>query len=64
MAEERDWVTVIIEANTVCPLRGTLARALYPAVRELVRPSAGDKLKRALATFKAFSVMRRQRGRP
>ena len=57
MAEERDWVTVIIEANTVCPLRDTLARALYPAVRELVRPSAGDKLTKALATFKAFSVM-------
>ena len=33
-----------------------LARALYPAVRELVRPSAGDKLTKALATFKAFSV--------
>ena len=57
MAEERDWVTVIIEANTVCLLRDTLARALYPAVRELVRPSVGDKLTKALATFKAFSVM-------
>lgn len=56
MAEERDWITVIIEANTVCPLRDTLARALYPAVRELVRPSAGGKLTKALATFKAFSV--------
>jgi AAA ATPase domain len=56
MAEERDWITVIIEANTVSPLRDTLARALYPAVRELVRPSAGDKLTKALATFKAFSV--------
>ena len=56
LAEERDWVTVIIEANTVCPLRDTLARALYPAVRELVRPSVGDKLTKALATFKAFSV--------
>ena len=56
MAEERDWITVIIEANTVSPLRHTLARALYPAVRELVRPSAGDKLTKALATFKAFSV--------
>ena len=52
MAEERDWVTVIIEANTVCSLRDTL----YPAVRELLRPSAGDKLTKALATFKAFSV--------
>src|SRR5450631_1133208 len=56
MAEERDWITVIIQANTVWSLRDTLARALYPAVRELVRPSAGDKLTRALATFKAFSV--------
>jgi hypothetical protein len=41
MAEERDWIPVIIEANTVCPLRDTLARALYPAVRELVRPRPG-----------------------
>jgi AAA ATPase domain len=56
MAEERDWMTVIIEANTVSPLRDTLARALCPAVRELVRPSGGDKLTKALATFKAFSV--------
>jgi len=56
VAEERDWITVIVEANTVSPLRDTLARALYPAVRELVRPSAGDKLTKALATFKAFSV--------
>ena len=56
MAEDRDWMTVIIEANTGSPLRETLARALYPAVRELVRPSAGDKLTKALATFKAFSV--------
>jgi len=56
MAEDRDWMTVFIEANTGSPLRATLARALYPAVRELVRPSAGDRLPKALATFKAFSV--------
>jgi AAA ATPase domain len=56
IAEERDWITVIIEANAVSPLRETMARALYPAVRELVRPSGGDKLTKALATFKAFSV--------
>ena len=56
MAEERDWMTVTIEANTSSPLRHTLARALYPAVCELVRPNAGDKLTKALATFKAFSV--------
>jgi hypothetical protein len=56
MAEQRDWMTVTIEADTSSPLRDTLARALYPAVRELVRPGAGDKLTKALATFKAFSV--------
>jgi len=55
-AEERHWVTVFIEANTGGPLRDTLARALYPVVRELVRPQAGDKLTKALATLKAFSV--------
>jgi AAA ATPase domain len=56
LAEQRDGMRVIIEANTASPLRNTLARALYPAVRELVRPSAGDKLTKALATFKVFSV--------
>lgn len=56
MAEGRDWMTVIIEANARSPLRETLARALYPVVRELVGPSDGDKLTKALATFKAFSV--------
>jgi hypothetical protein len=56
MAEERDWMTVTIEANTSSPLRHTLARALYPVVRELVQPNAGDKLTKALATFNAFSV--------
>jgi hypothetical protein len=55
-AEDRKWVSAMIEANTGRPLREALARALYPVVRELVRPKAGDKLKKALATFKAFSV--------
>ena len=55
-ADDRKWVSVMIEANTGRPLREALARALYPVVRELVRPKAGDKLKKALATFKAFSV--------
>jgi len=55
-AEDRKWVSVMIEANTGRTLREDLARALYPVVRELVRPKAGDKLKKALATFKAFSV--------
>jgi AAA ATPase domain len=55
-AEDRKWVSVMIEANTGRPLREDLARALYPVVRELVRPKAGAKFKKALATFKAFSV--------
>ena len=55
-AEERAWLTTIVEANTGGPFRETLARALYPILRELVHPSAGEKLKKALATFKAFSV--------
>jgi hypothetical protein len=56
LAEERDWMSVIIEASTGGPWRDRLARALYPLVHELVRPGAGDKLTKALATFKAFSV--------
>jgi len=55
-AEDHKWVSVMIEANTGRTLREALAHALYPVVRELVRPKAGDKLKKALATFKAFSV--------
>ena len=55
-AEDHKWVSVMIEANTGRTLREALARALYPVVRELVRPKAGDKLKKALATFRAFSV--------
>jgi AAA ATPase domain len=55
-AEDRHWMTVIIEANTESPLRDILARGLYPVVREFVRPKAGEKLKTALATFKTFSV--------
>ena len=55
-AEDRHWMTVIIEANAGSPLRDILARGLYPVVRELVRPRAGEKLKTALATFKTFSV--------
>ena len=56
MARDRKWLSVIIEANTGSPFRDSLARTLYPVVRELVRPKAGDKLKKALATFKTFSV--------
>ena len=56
LADERDWLTAIVETNTASPFRDTLARTLYPVVRELVRPKAGEKLKTALATFKAFSV--------
>ena len=56
MARDRNWLTVIIEANTGSPFRDSLARTLYPVVRELARPRAGDKLKKALATFKTFSV--------
>jgi hypothetical protein len=55
-AEDRHWMTVTVEANTGSPLRDTLARALHPVVREFVRPGAGEKLEKALATFKAFSV--------
>ena len=56
LAQDRDWLTVIIEANTGGLFRDSLARTLYPVVRDLVRPRAGDKLKKALATFKTFSV--------
>ena len=56
MAESRDWLSVFIEADTGSPFRDTLARMLYPVVRELARPSAGVRFRKALATFKSFSV--------
>jgi len=56
LAQDRKWLTIMVEANTGSPFRDSLARALYPVVRELVRPKAGEKLKKALATFKTFSV--------
>ena len=56
LARDRKWLSVIIEANTGSTFRDSLARTLYPVVRELVRPKAGDKLKKALTTFKTFSV--------
>jgi hypothetical protein len=56
MAQDRNWLTIMVEANTGSFFRDSLARALYPVVRDLVRPTAGEKLKKALATFKTFSV--------
>jgi hypothetical protein len=56
MAQDRNWLTIMVEANTGSPFRDNLARALYPVVRDLVRPTPGEKLKKALATFKTFSV--------
>jgi hypothetical protein len=35
-AEDRHWMTVIINANALSPFWGTLSCALYPLVRELV----------------------------
>jgi hypothetical protein len=55
-AEDRHAMTVIIEASTGSPLRDTLARALYPVVREFGRQRGGEKLERALVTFQEFSV--------
>jgi len=55
-AEDRHWMTVIINANAGSPFWGTLSCALYPLVRELVQPRAGDELVKALATFELFSV--------
>jgi len=55
-AQDRHWMTLVIEANTGSPLRDALARALYPVVAEFGRRGAGEKLEKALTTFQEFST--------
>ncbi len=46
----------MVEACAGSPLRDTLARALDPVVRGLVRPAPSDRLMRAVATVSAFTM--------
>jgi hypothetical protein len=54
IAMDRGWVTVKIKARAGTALPDTLARALTPVVREVVRPGASDKVRQAAATLNAF----------
>jgi hypothetical protein len=54
IAMDRGWVTVKIKARAGTALQDTLAHALTPVVREVVRPGASDKLRQAAATLNAF----------
>ena len=56
MATERDWYGVAVEATSGSPLREGLARALYPVMRQLAPPTAGERIRKALGTFKSFAV--------
>ena len=56
MATDRAWYGVVVEATSGSPLRDSLARALYPVMRQLTPPSAGERIRKALSTFKSFAV--------
>lgn len=57
LAEDAGWWVGQAEGGIGADdFRGTLAQALYPVMREATHGGAGEKLKAALATFKAFSV--------
>lgn len=56
VAEGRDWLTGMVEAGAGLPLRTALAQALYPELARLARPSAGERIRRALRTFSSFTV--------
>lgn len=55
-AESRDWVVAQIEAGTDKSLRATLGEALYGPLSDLLRPSAGRRLLRALKTALSFKA--------
>jgi hypothetical protein len=46
----------MVEAGTGQPLRTALAQALYPELTDLAKPSAGERIKKALRTFSNFTV--------
>jgi hypothetical protein len=56
-AERRDWVVASLEVGAYTGgFLAHLSEALYPALRRVVKPGLGARLKRALATFAALNV--------
>ena len=57
LAEDAGWWVGQAEGGLgTDDFRGTLAKALYPILREATRRKVGERMRAALATFKAFSV--------
>jgi hypothetical protein len=57
LAEDAGWWVGQAEGGLgTDDFRGTLAKALYPVMREATRHKVGEMMRAALATFKAFSV--------
>jgi hypothetical protein len=56
-AQQRDWVVAHLEVGAYTGgFLPHLSDALYPALRKVVKPGIGARLKRALATFAALNV--------
>lgn len=57
LAEDAGWWVGQAEGGLgTDDFRGTLAKALYPVIREATQRGVGERMRAALATFKAFSV--------
>ncbi|WP_082681897.1 ATP-binding protein [Kocuria rhizophila] len=55
-ADERDWITVQVEAGSGRPLREMVGEGLYEPLSDLAQPSAGKRLLRALKTALSFKA--------
>ncbi|MEE1652187.1 ATP-binding protein [Brachybacterium sp. J144] len=55
-ADARDWITVQVEAGSGRTLREMIGEGLYGPLSDLVRPSAGKRLLRALKTALSFKA--------
>lgn len=56
LAEDRKWLVAQVEAGTGKPLRNLIGESLYGPLSDLVRPTAGDKLRKALKTTTSFNA--------
>lgn len=54
LAEDRKWLVAQVEAGTGKPLRNLIGEALYGFLSDLVRPTAGDRLRKALKSAASF----------
>ena len=55
-AEDRRWLVAQLEAGTGKPLRQALGEALHASLTDLARPSAGERVRKALKTALSFKA--------